>query len=71
MIFGGQPADIRAALLPVSGRTSLEGHTIALQEKGSAILVCLDKMDQILDVNAMNGDAVVQAVRGPTQCGAC
>ena len=65
-IFGCPSADIRAALLPISGRTSLEGHTIALQEKGSAILVCLDKMDRILDVNAMNGDAVVQAVRTST-----
>lgn len=50
-------------MIPISGRTSLEGHTIALQEKGSALVVALDRMDKIIEVNEMNGDAVVQAVR--------
>ena len=49
-------------MIPISGRTSLEGHTIALQEKGSALIVSLDRMDKIIDVNEKNGDAVVQAV---------
>ena len=40
----------------------MEGHTIALQEKGSALIVALDRMDNIIEVNEMNGDAVVQAV---------
>ena len=49
-------------MIPISGRTSLEGHTIALQERGSALIISLDRMDKILEVNEMNGDAVVQAV---------
>ena len=51
-----------AAIIPISGRTSLEGQTLAVTKKGSAILVCLDKMNNIIEVNEMNGDAVVQAV---------
>lgn len=41
----------------------MEGHTLAVESKGSAVLVFLDKMDKIIEVNEMNGDAVVQAVR--------
>lgn len=49
-----------AAIIPISGRTSLEGHTLAIQERGSALLISLDKMNRIIEVNPMNGDAVVQ-----------
>lgn len=56
------PLMTSTAIIPISGRTSLEGQTLAVNKKGSAILVCLDKMNNILEVNEMNGDAVVQAV---------
>lgn len=59
-------ADLSVAIIPISGRTSLEGQTLAVTKKGSAILVCLDKMNNIIEVNEMNGDAVVQAVRDTT-----
>lgn len=52
---------MHTAIIPISGRTSLEGQTLAVTKKGSAVLVCLDKMNNILEVNEMNGDAVVQA----------
>lgn len=49
-------------MIAISGRTSLEGQTLAVTKKGSALLVSLDKMNSILEINEMNGDAVVQAV---------
>jgi D-lactate dehydrogenase (cytochrome) len=53
--------DCRVPVIATSGRTSLEGHTLALPGNSrESICVSLDRMDKILAINARDGDAVVQ-----------